>query len=95
MGIAIKNVRNWGVEQQRISLFLTLKRKRLVYKVIKNDLFVSPSYNGVTLPFCESVAYLVHIKRCHWESHHPLDGRRLARGCSLIDVIFRTIDQLQ
>jgi hypothetical protein len=91
MGIAVKNVRNWGKEQQFIALSLLLEQKRLAFKVYKGRLFISGSYKGLTLPFVESIADLHNPRRGFWESTHPIDGSRLSTGGSLLDVVRSTI----
>lgn len=56
------------------------------------SLWLTASRNGVTLPFCHgSCADLVNTRRGRWEAKHPFDGRTLATGCSLRDVVRTTI----
>ncbi|MDP2326074.1 MAG: hypothetical protein Q8N51_18890 [Gammaproteobacteria bacterium] len=56
------------------------------------SLWLAASRNGVTLPFYQgSCAELVNIRRGRWEAKHPFDGRTLATGCSLRDVVRATI----
>jgi hypothetical protein len=94
MGIGIKNVRNWGKDDQLCALRMVLEEKQLAYKVINNKLFITNSHNGLTLPFNTSIAELSNTRRGFWEAFSPFYGHRLATGVSLRDVIRATIQSI-
>lgn len=99
MALGTNRTRNWGKEAQECALALLLKRARVAYKVasagtgarLREVLFLAPSHNGVTLPFIDAPAELFHVRRGRWEARHPFDGRVLATGISLRDVVRATI----
>lgn len=99
MALGTRHVRNWGREAQQIALDLLLRREGVAYRLqpLKRfarqrfALFLAPSRGGITLPFTESVADLVHVRRGRWEAWHPMDGRVLASGISVRDVVRATI----
>lgn len=102
MALGTNRTRNWGKEAQECALALLLKRARVAYDVRPvrtpqgNDkrlfLWLTPSHNGLTLPFYQgSCADLVNVRRGRWEARHPFDGRVVATGCSLCDVVRATI----
>lgn len=100
MGKGVKKPRNWGKDEQEIALYMALKRCQVAYKVTKvragrnHALWLAPSKDDITLPFVESVAELVNVKRGRWVSTHPFDGRSLATGVSRRDVIRATIQAI-
>jgi len=60
----------------------------------KSSLWLTPSKDGLTLPFSDSCADLVNTRRGHWKARHPFSGRVLATGISLRDVIRATIQDV-
>lgn len=91
MALGTSRPRNWGKESQQIALEILMKRRNVAFKVVKGVLFLTPSKNGISLPFIESVASMVNTRRGRWESRHPFDDRVLATGVSERDVIRKTI----
>jgi hypothetical protein len=91
MTIGTKRARNWGKEAQEQALALLLQRRRLAYQVVTRgtatELRVAPSHRGVTLPFVDTVATLIHVRRGLWRAEHPFDGHVLASAVSQRDVI--------
>lgn len=91
MTIGSKRVRNWGKEAQEQALALLLKRRRLAYEVTtrgaRMELRIAPSHGGITLPFVDTIATLVHVRRGLWRAEHPFDGHMLASAVSQRDVI--------
>lgn len=83
--------RNWGAEAQEAALALALKHHHVAYKLQDDLLFLAPSKNGTTLPFVESCASLVNIRRGCWEARHLFDDHVLATGVSKRDVIRATV----
>lgn len=106
MALGTNRTRNWGREAQMTALALTLRSKRVAYKVITRNLphlirtgrqrtlWLAASANGVTLPFTESVATLVNKRRGHWVAESILTGELLAQGVSLKDVIRNTVEKV-
>lgn len=95
MPLGTHRTRNWGKEAQDCALALLLARRRVVYQIKPRgrllELWLAPSHEGVTLPFVETVASLVHVRRGFWRSEHPINGNVLATGISQRDVIRATI----
>lgn len=99
MGIGMPRARNWGKDAQQSALAILLESKKVAHKVAnvgtgprKHEmLFLAGSHGGLTLPFTDGVADLVHACRGRWEARHPFDGRLLAYGVSKRDVIRATI----
>lgn len=91
MTLGTSRPRNWGREAQECALSLMLSRRRVAYQVKPRgrllELWLTPSHGGVTLPFMETVASLVNVRRGLWRAEHPVDGRVLASGISKRDVI--------
>lgn len=91
MTLGTSRPRNWGKEAQEIALSLLLERQRVAYRVKPRgrllELWLAPSNKGVTLPFVNTVASLVQVRRGRWIAEHPFDGRVLATGISQRDVI--------
>lgn len=91
--------RNWGREAQASALAIAMLRGRVAYQIRQEGrgacrrpvLYLAPSHAGTTLPFTDSVADLVHVGRGRWEAPHRVDGRTLARGVSIADVVRATI----
>jgi hypothetical protein len=102
MSLGSSRPRNWGREAQASALALTILRGRVAYQIRQEGrgacrrpvLYLAPSHDGVTLPFTDSVADLVHVTRGRWEAHHRVDGRTLARGVSITDVVRATIEAI-
>ena len=96
--------RNWGKDFQQIALTSILKKRNVAYqtrpvrtsrKEKMLDLWLTPSRNGLTLPFyLGSCATLTNTRRGRWEATHPVDGRILATGISLRDVVRATIQEV-
>lgn len=95
MALGTNRTRNWGREAQEIALALLLKHRRVAYQVKPRgtllELWLTPSHNGLTLPFTETVASLVNVRRGLWHAESPFDGRVLAKGISQRDVVRATI----
>lgn len=102
MALGTSRTRNWGKETQEAALACLLERVHVAYQVrpVKQpagtaktlSLWLTPSRDGLTLPYCQGTcANLVNTRRGHWEAHHPFDGRVLAKGISLRDVVRATI----
>lgn len=105
MALGTSRTRNWGKEAQAGALAILLQRAKVAYKVCplrpvspgqrRVSLWLTPSHNGLTLPFYGgSCAELVTVRRDRWEARHLWDGRVLASGCSLMDVVRATIQQV-
>lgn len=95
MGIGMPRARNWGKEAQASALAIAMERGKVDYQVRNTrrgpTLWLAASANGVTLPFTDCCANLVHARRLRWEARHPFDDRLLAVGCSERDVVRATI----
>lgn len=91
MGVGMKRPRNWGKDEQLCALLCAMDRREVAWKIRKGRLFLAGARDGITLPFNESVADLVHTRRGRWEARHPFDGRVIARGVSERDVVRATI----
>lgn len=98
MTLGTSRPRSWGKEAQQIALDMALKRARVAYQTRPVErvlgesrryvLWLAPSHNGITLPFSfGSCADLVNVRRGRWEARHPFDGRVLATGVSMRDVV--------
>ncbi len=89
--------RNWGKESQQAALELAMLRQSVAWRATPTRaarrlaLWLTPSRDGVTLPFREVAADLFNVRRGRWEARHPFDGRLLAVGVSERDVIRATI----
>lgn len=103
MALGTNRTRNWGKDTQIAALSLLLHSRKVAYKtqevksydgLTHKSLWLTPSANGITLPFIESVANLVNTARGRWEALHPFDGRLLAKGISERDVIRSTIEKV-
>ena len=98
MTLGTSRPRNWGKESQQIALDMLIKRRRVAYRTQSAGdhltLWLTPSHGGITLPYTESVADLVNVRRGRWEARHPFDGRLLATGISLRDVVRATIQEV-
>lgn len=102
MSLGNSRPRNWGREAQLAGLAIAMKRGRVAYQIRQEGrgacrrpvLYLAPSHAGITLPFTDSVADLVHVARGKWEALHRFDGRVLARGVSVADVVRATIESL-
>lgn len=104
MTLGTARARNWGKDAQLIALGMALKAARVAYQVrpVKSviggkrlALWLTPSHNGVTLPFSfGSCADLVNIRRGRWEARHPFDGRVIATGVSVRDVVRAAIPKV-
>lgn len=103
MTLGTSRPRNWGKDSQMVALALVLKCKRVAFDLRttraldgrrRQALWLTPSHNGVTLPFVQSFADIVHVKRGVWTATHPWDGRVLARGVSERDVVRATIEAI-
>lgn len=99
MSLGLSRPRNWGVDAQSAALFLALKKKRVNYHVTcvngqskRLKLWLASNHDGLQLPFTDSVAELVHVRRGRWEARHQFDNRLLAIGISRRDVIRATIE---
>lgn len=102
MALGLSRPRNWGKEAQQSALEIALLRRHVAFRTTKLRpladgtrrllLWLTPSRNGLTLPFTESCAELENIGRGRWQARHPVDGRLLAKGISERDVIRATID---
>ena len=97
MSLGNSRTRNWGKDAQQVALDLQLAHSSVAYQLrpLKSQdgkrrlsLWLAPSRNGVTLPFVfGSCADLVNTRRGSWAATHPFDGRILASGVSLRDVV--------
>lgn len=98
MGLGMSRARNWGKDAQASTLSIALQRGRVAYQVRTTKrgktLWLAPSANGLTLPFTDCCANLVHAGRQRWEARHPFDDRLLAVGCSERDVVRATIQSV-
>jgi hypothetical protein len=68
-----------------------MRQYRVAFDIRRGLLFLAGSNGLITLPFMQSCASLVHVRRGRWEAHHPFDGRLLASGVSERDVVRATI----
>lgn len=101
MALGTNRTRNWGKDAQQVALFLVLDRNHVAYRVTpvklpvghqekgkRLALWLTPSRNGVTLPYYQGTcAELVNVRRGRWHARHPFDGRVIAEGVSLRDVV--------
>lgn len=98
MALGMSRTRNWGKDAQASALIIAMERGKVAYQVQnakrKKTLWLAASANGVTLPFIECCANLVHARRLRWEARHPFDDRLLAVGCSERDVVRATIQSI-
>jgi hypothetical protein len=91
MALGTNRTRNWGRDAQEIALSIAMRKYRVGYEIRHGLLFLAGSNGRITLPFNQSCASLVHVRRGRWEAHHPFDGRLLASGISERDVVRATI----
>jgi hypothetical protein len=97
MALGNARARNGGREWQASFLAIELRRNDLAYKVTNTRradrklLWLTGSNGELTLPFVQSYCYLEHVQRGRWQAVSEVDGRIMATGCSLIDVIGKTI----
>jgi hypothetical protein len=95
MALGNSRPRNWGKDFQMIALHDVLKRRRVAYQIKKSgkllELWLTPSHNGVTLPFVQSFARLVNVRRGFWRAESIEDGGILATGVSERDIVRATI----
>lgn len=106
MALGNSRPRNGGVEWQNCYLALELHRHQLAYRVTRVPgptrisapnrperklLWLTGSNAQLTLPFVESYCYLEHVRSGRWIAVSEWDGKFMAAGCSLTDVIGKTI----
>ena len=77
-----------------MALSMALRRRSAAYQVRNGYLYLAASKGDVTLPFNQSCAKLVNVKRGRWEACSPWDGRLLATGVSERDVVRATIERV-
>lgn len=106
MALGTNKARNWGREAQQIALALVMASKHVAYRVTtrnlphlvatgrQHELWLTPSRGGLTLPFTETVATLVHVRRGLWRAESTRTGAVLGTGISITDVIRNTIEQV-
>ncbi len=99
MSLGSSRPRNWGREAQASALALVMKARNVVFEIRTEGkgswrhkvLYLAASKGGTTLPFT-SVATLANVKRGQRQARHHYDGRLLATGVSLRDVVRATIE---
>jgi len=97
MTLGLSRPRNGGREWQNCFLAVELQRNHLAYKVTNTRhperklLWLTGSNSEMTLPFVDSYCYLEHVARGRWNAVNEWDGRAMAHGCSLVDVIGKVI----
>ena len=100
MALGTSRPHNGGVDYQNGILTMELRRNQIAYRVTpvtgihKDDhkvLWLTPSDGELTLPFVQSYCNLEHVTRGRWNAVSEWDGRVLATGCSLTDVIGKVI----
>jgi hypothetical protein len=97
MTLGLSRPRNGGREWQNLFLAIELHRNHLAYRVTNTRrpecklLWLTGSNGELTLPFVQSYCYLEHIERGRWNARSEWDGRLMAHGCSIADVIGKVI----
>jgi hypothetical protein len=91
MSLGNSRPRNWGKEQQEIALRMAMAHHKVAYQLRQGYLYLANTDGVNTLPFNTSFATISHISRGKWESFNVQDGKRIATGCSLTDLLGRTI----
>lgn len=94
MALGTSRTRNWGKEAQQSALRIAMFRGKVDYQIRGGCLFLAGSNGQITLPFNESCARLVHVRRGRWEARSHWDDRKLASGVSERDVIRATINAI-
>lgn len=99
MSLGNTRAMNGGREWQNSFLAIELHRNQLAYRITlapgcvaeRKLLWLTGSNSQLTLPFVESYCYLEHLGRGRWAATSEWDGRVMARGCSVTDVVGKVI----
>lgn len=99
MSLGNTRAMNGGREWQNSFLAIELHRNQLAYRITpapgrvaeRKLLWLTGSNAELTLPYVESYCYLEHVRKGHWIAISELDGKFMASGCSLTDVVGKTI----
>lgn len=94
MTLGTSRTRNWGKEDQQSALNIAMLRGKVAYQIRGGCLFLAGSNGQITLPFNQSCARLVNVRRGRWEARSHWDDRVLASGISGRDVVRATIKAL-
>ena len=97
MTLGTSRPHNGGIDWQNSFLAMELKRNDLAYKVTNTRrpdlklLWLTGSNDKVTLPFVESYCHLEHVRNGRWVAVSEWDGKFMASGCSITDVVGKVI----
>ena len=97
MALGTSRPHNGGRDWQLGFLALELAKHQLAYKVTgtpraeRKLLWLTGHNAQVTLPFVQSYCYLEHVRSGRWVAVSEWDGRAMASGCSVTDVIGKVI----
>jgi hypothetical protein len=100
MTLGLSRPRNGGIEWQNSFLAIELHRHQLAYRITPGTgihkaqrklLWLTGSNGELTLPFVQSYCILEHIERGRWHAVSEWDGRVMAHGCSITDVVGKVI----
>lgn len=97
MALGTSRPKNGGREWQNGVLAIELSRHQLAYQVTdtrhadRKLLWLTPSAAGLTLPLIQSYCCLEHVCRGRWLATSEFNGRVMAVGCSITDVIGKVI----
>lgn len=94
MALGTTKTRNWGKDDQVMALCMATRRAGMAYKVRCGHLYLARTNGVQTLPFNESFAKIVHVRRGRWESQRMWDGSPIATGISERDVVRATIQKV-
>lgn len=97
MALGNSRPRNGGRDFQHGVLAMELARHQLIYRVTPTrrsamkTLWFTGSNEEVTLPYVQSYCLLVHERRGRWKAVAHWDGRLLASGSSVVDVVGKVL----